>query len=98
MISRAKFNDHTHPLFCNKHILKLDDLYQWEIAKTILKYKQDAIPKPLMVLFKTQNEIHNKNTRQRNDLRIRNHTHNDPWFKWHYLQRTPDMELSTSTI
>ena len=73
MISRATFNDHTHPLFCNKHILKLEDLYKLEIAKNILKYKQDALPKPLMVLFKTQNEIHNKNTRQRNDLHIRKH-------------------------
>ena len=68
IIAGAKYNDHTNPLFHKLHLLKLDDLYQVEVAKIIYKFKQNSLPAPLCKIFTLNTQIYQRTTRQQNDL------------------------------
>jgi len=71
IISGAKYNDHTSPLFQKLHILKLDDIYTVQAAKFVFKYKQNALPLPLQSLFMSNSDIHQRITRQSQDLHVK---------------------------
>jgi hypothetical protein len=69
IISGAKYNDHTDPLFNKLQILKLDDIYRLHVSKLVLKQKQNALPLPLRSLFIWNSDIQQRRTRQHDDLR-----------------------------
>ena len=64
IISGSKYNEHTNPLFCDMHILKVDDIYQVEVAKLAFKYNQSMLPDPLKCIFMPNNQVCKKQTRQ----------------------------------
>ena len=68
IISGAKYNDHTGPLFKQAHILKLDDIYKMETLKIVYSCIHKDLPTPLGRLFTLNSEIHKRNTRQQADL------------------------------
>ena len=44
IIAGKKYNDHTTPIFNELHILKLDDLYKAEVAKTVFQFHKNTLP------------------------------------------------------
>jgi hypothetical protein len=70
VISGAKYNDHTNPLFIKNNILKLDDIYKVEVAKIVFKFKQNVLPSSLQNIFTLNYDLHDSITRQCNDLHV----------------------------
>ena len=58
IMSGAKYNEHTNPIFHNFNILKVEDIYQVEVCKIAFKYKQSTLPIPLRKLFKLNSDIY----------------------------------------
>jgi hypothetical protein len=71
IISGAKYNDHTNMLFCQLHILKLDDIYRLQVAKLVFKHKLNMLPLPLRSLFVSNSDRQTIRTRQFNDLYVK---------------------------
>jgi hypothetical protein len=65
IISGAKYNDHTDPLFTKLKILKLEDIHELQIAKYMYALNNGMLPKALINMFTMNNEIHTHNTRNR---------------------------------
>ena len=65
IISGAKYNDHTNPLFTKLKILKLEDIHELQIAKYMYALNNGTLPKALINMFTMNNEIHTHNTRNR---------------------------------
>ena len=68
IIAGAKYNDHTQPLFYRHHVLKMNDVYQNEVAKIIFRFKQNSLPVPLKNIFTLNSDIHDRQTRQMRNL------------------------------
>lgn len=71
IISGAKYNDHTNPLFQEGNILKLDDIYKVEVCKVAYKFKQNLLPLPLKHLFTLNSDIYVRESRQSNDFHVK---------------------------
>ena len=71
VISGAKYNDHTGPLFKQIHILKLDDIFKMETLKIVYNYINNDLPTPFCKLFTLNSEVHRRYTRQHSDLHIK---------------------------
>lgn len=71
ILSGAKYNEHTSPLFNELRILKLDDIYRVETLKIVFKYLQHDLPTPLIRLFTLNCDIYERQTRQRADLHVK---------------------------
>ena len=65
MMSNVGRLDHTHLLFRNLDILKLNDVHKHEVIKFI----HNEISNPVIFDFIQVGQIHGHNTRRRNDLR-----------------------------
>ena len=59
IINGSKYNDHTNPMFHKLHVLKLDDIYKVQVAKLVVKHKQNSLPLPLQTLFISNSDLHN---------------------------------------
>ena len=70
IINRANYQEHTDPLFKNNKILKLNDLYDFNVAKLMYRYSTGALPTSLNKIFTTHKTHHNYYTRNRNNPRI----------------------------
>ncbi len=66
-INKLYYNAHTEPLFIRNKILKLDDLYKFELSKFIMfACINGLLPTPILEYFTTNATIHAHHTRQRN--------------------------------
>ena len=71
IITTAKYNAHTEPIFKSLKLLKLNDLKISHEYKFYFKYSNNMLPKYFDSFKLTQNEnIHNHQTRNRNRLHI----------------------------
>ena len=70
IINKAHFYEHTSPLFRSNKILKLTDLYEYNIAKFMFKFNCGILPSSLNKIFTTNKTHHQYNTRNRNNPRI----------------------------
>ena len=61
IISNARFNDHTEPLFKQLQILKLSDLFKHQIASFMYEYDHNDLPEAFNSLFHKVN--HSSTTR-----------------------------------
>ena len=69
-ITNSKYNDSAGPIY-NKHgILPLQKLYELEMSKFMYLHNKGLLPPPLMTLFMPNTNIHQHNTRHRNDPHI----------------------------
>ena len=68
-VHKAKYNDHTIPLFHSSKILKLDDMYKLQLLMSMFSYYRNMLPSPLCSLFIRNCDIHEHYTRCRNDPR-----------------------------
>ena len=60
------YNAHTEPLFIRNKILKLDDLYKFELSKFMFDCTNCFLPTTILEHFTTNATIHAHHTRQRN--------------------------------
>ena len=67
IINKVHYNEHTSPLFKKTKIIKLDDLYQYNVANYMFKYNTGVLPTSLNRMFKTNKSFHQYNTRNRNN-------------------------------
>ena len=65
-INKLHYNAHTEPLFIRNKILKLDDLYKFELSKCMFDCINGLLPTPILEYFTTNATIHAHHTRQRN--------------------------------
>ena len=70
-ISNAEYNAHSSPLFVQLQLLKLPDLYIFEMSKCMYKYVNGQLPKPLLHIFDQTQTVHAYSTRQSSHLRPR---------------------------
>ena len=68
-VHKAKYNDHTIPLFHSSKILKLDDMYKLQLLMFMFSYYRNVLPSPLCSLFISNCDIHEHYARCRNDPR-----------------------------
>ena len=71
IITKASYNSHTQPLFKEQKIITLEDVFKLNVCKFMYDYHNHNLPKSLLNLFVTNNDIHTHNTRQSNDPHIR---------------------------
>ena len=64
-INKLYYNAHTEPLFIPNKILKLDDLYTFELSKFMFDCINGLLPTPILEHFTTNATIHAHHTRQR---------------------------------
>lgn len=65
IISKAKYNSHTEPLFKKHYILKLQDQYEYNALKFIFDYRQHSLPKTFDHLLVLNRQLPNsRDTRQ----------------------------------
>ena len=66
-VSKAKYNSHTDPLFVSLNILKFADIVDIELLKLMYHHSKNLLPDPVQKLFNTNRDLHQYNTRHRND-------------------------------
>lgn len=71
LICNAGYNDHTSQLFISQNVLKLDDIYKLEVSKTIHRFYNNILPMPLRDMFIRVSQIHDRQTRQLDNLHER---------------------------
>ena len=64
-INKAHYNTHTEPLFIRNKILKLDDIYKFELSKFMFDCINGLLPIPILDYFTTNATIHTHHTIQR---------------------------------
>jgi len=64
-ISGANYNDHTDPLFRKLKIIKLNDLYEMNVAKYMYALSHRTLPIKLAQTIKNNQDVHEHNTRNR---------------------------------
>ena len=70
IISGAKYNDQSSPLFKKAGILKLNDLYSCQIACFMFKFINNNLPISLMNIYEYPAEGHTYNTRHSTDPKL----------------------------
>jgi len=66
IISKAKYNAHTCPIFKSLHIPQLIDIHNIQLCKMMFQYTNNMLPSPIMQVFVSNSTIHDHNTRNRN--------------------------------
>ena len=70
IVGKARYNANTDPIFANLKLLKVKDIIQLENVKYMYQITHRSLPKPLLDTFISNADVHNYNTRRRNDPRI----------------------------
>ena len=63
LISGAQWHDHVTPSYLKLQILKLNDLYSYEVAKLMRKHTRKTLPIGLSTFFAPVKTIHTRGTR-----------------------------------
>ena len=66
-LNKCEYNAHTNNLFHNMNILKLNEIYDLQVATFMYKYINLLLPHPLKDLFVLNKQLHTYNTRNRNN-------------------------------
>jgi len=67
IITKAKYNAPTNPIFKELGLLKLDQIIELEVIKLMYQVTNHQAPKPICSMFKRNTNIHNYETRRRHD-------------------------------
>ena len=91
-ISNSTYNASAAPLYSKLNILTLDNMYKFELCKLMYLSTCKLLPKPLLALYKTNTDIHNHDTRHKNDAHIT--TKHSDLLSRSFLHRAPELWLS----
>jgi hypothetical protein len=69
-VCRGFYNQATAPLFKKLKILKLDDIFSQSLCKFMYSFTKGILPSSLQFLFIANTDVHNHNTRHRNDPHV----------------------------
>ena len=72
-INKCTYNAHTNELFQKMNILKVNEIYELQLAVMMYKHNKTLLPKPLQNLFTLHRQLHNYNTRTRNNPTVPRH-------------------------
>ena len=89
LITNSRYFAHTSPLFKQNHILKVEDIYKLQCLKLYYKIQHEIVPQYLSNLTVHNRQIHDHNTRGRDDIRP-----TDVKSKW-LRHSLPDLVLNT---
>jgi len=70
IIIKAKYKDHTEPIFKRLKILKLEDIYKINMSKYMFAMQNGSLPATLNKTIKQNRLIHDHNTRNIDNLHI----------------------------
>ena len=84
VITRNKFFSHTSPIFKENKLLKLPDMYKIQCLKLHYKIERDEVPFFYRSFTLRSRDIHDHNTRHRNQVRPTGSS--SKWLR-HYLPR-----------
>ena len=70
IICNTSYRSHTDVLFRNNRILKINDLYLFNLGQFMYKINENNIPVSVKRMFQKNNSVHNHSTRQANDFHI----------------------------
>ena len=73
IINRKTYNEHTNELFIKQGILKLPELYHWNVATYMYKYVKRLLPSPLLNSFVKMRDYHTYNTRNLDNFLVPNY-------------------------
>ena len=76
LICNSPYNAHSTPLFLKLHALKIDDLYDLQLAKFIFSLYNNSVPNPLQSFFSTNSETHKYMTRNSDNPVLKLHRTN----------------------
>ena len=69
IIKGADRLDHTDPLFKELRLLKMREMYVYNVQLLMYKYRRNLLPNIFKDFFKTNSSFHDYDTRQKNNLR-----------------------------
>ena len=69
-IYNANYNAHTLPLFTESKVLRLDELYEYELGKYMYGVQKKLVPAPLINIYIRNIAIHHHHTRQRDNFHV----------------------------
>jgi len=70
VISHAHYQTPSNPLFKMKHIMKLRDIYEYQLCQYMYKVDHEMLPSPLLDLHTRRNQTHQYYTRHNKDFTI----------------------------
>ena len=70
MMTNSSYREHTTPLFHSLKILKLNDIYIYQVALLIFKNSNNCLPPSISNNFKNRSEIHSHSTRSAYNIHI----------------------------
>ena len=70
IIVSAKFKEHTGPIFSKLKLLRLSELYEYNIVLFMYKYINDMLPPIFNNIFILNSDIHQYTTRQSEKFRV----------------------------
>ena len=66
IISKMPFDAHTDPIFKSLQIMKLSEIYFFQVGKFMFSYKIGLLPNAFKEMFLMTNQVHSYNTRNSN--------------------------------
>ena len=69
-ICNSAFRSHTDSLFFNNKILKINDLFQFQLGQFMYNYNNNSLPKNVDTMFPKNQSFHNYPTRRSNEFHL----------------------------
>jgi len=69
IITKSDFRAHTAPLFQNYNLLNLKNIHLFQIGQFMFSFQNNLLPKCFNNLFHKNSDVHNYNTRQKDNYR-----------------------------
>ena len=69
-ICNVNYRAHTNALFNENHLLKVEDIYSMQLGSFMYDFSSKKLPLALAQMFKTNNEVHDHDTRQASSFHI----------------------------
>ena len=69
-MSKAKYNEHSSPLFKRSKIIKFKDIHNSQLCQIVYDFVNYNVPPPLMDIYTRNSEIHHHDTRHNIDIHL----------------------------
>ena len=69
-LSKAKYNEHSSPLFKRNKIIKFKDIHSSQLCQAVYDFVNYNLPPPLMDIYTRNSEIHHHDTRHNIDIHL----------------------------